>query len=49
VATYKVVVRDQVFPTVDLERSMLAEIDEALEWPITAFRPPTERLVGLGL
>jgi radical SAM superfamily enzyme YgiQ (UPF0313 family) len=28
---------------------MLAQIDEALEWPITAFRPPTERLVGLGL
>jgi len=29
--------------------AMLAEIDEALEWPINAFRPPTERLVGLGL
>lgn len=28
---------------------MLAQIDEALEWPTTAFRPPTERLVGLGL
>jgi radical SAM superfamily enzyme YgiQ (UPF0313 family) len=28
---------------------MLAQIDEALQWPITAFRPPTERLVGLGL
>jgi radical SAM superfamily enzyme YgiQ (UPF0313 family) len=28
---------------------MLAQIDEALGWPITAFRPPTERLVGLGL
>lgn len=29
--------------------TMLAEIDEALQWPRTAFRPPTERLVGLGL
>lgn len=29
--------------------AMLARIDEALAWPITAFRPPTERLVGLGL
>ena len=29
--------------------AMLAEIDEALQWPRTAFRPPTERLVGLGL
>ena len=29
-ATYKVVVSDQVFPTVDLERSMLAEIDAEL-------------------
>ena len=29
--------------------AMLAQIDEALGWPITAFRPPTERLVGLGL
>ncbi len=29
--------------------AMLAQIDEALAWPITAFRPPTERLVGLGL
>ena len=30
-------------------RAMLAQIDEALQWPATAFRPPTERLVGLGL
>lgn len=29
--------------------AMLAEIDEALEWPLRAFRPPTERLVGLTL
>jgi radical SAM superfamily enzyme YgiQ (UPF0313 family) len=29
--------------------AMLAEIDEAMQWPRTAFRPPTERLVGLGL
>ena len=29
--------------------AMLAQIDEALGWPRTAFRPPTERLVGLGL
>lgn len=29
--------------------TMLAQIDEALAWPITAFRAPTERLVGLGL
>jgi radical SAM superfamily enzyme YgiQ (UPF0313 family) len=29
--------------------AMLARIDEALGWPPTAFRPPTERLVGLGL
>ncbi len=28
---------------------MLAEIDDAMALPITAFRPPTERLVGLGL
>jgi D-3-phosphoglycerate dehydrogenase len=30
-ATYQVVVSDQVFPTVDLEREMLAEIDAELE------------------
>ena len=29
--------------------AMLAEIDAALQWPRTAFRPPTERLVGHGL
>jgi radical SAM superfamily enzyme YgiQ (UPF0313 family) len=29
--------------------AMLAGIDEALEWPIERFRPPTERLVGLTL
>lgn len=29
--------------------AMLGEIDEALQWPLKAFRPPTERLVGLGL
>jgi radical SAM superfamily enzyme YgiQ (UPF0313 family) len=29
--------------------AMLARIDEALEWPVERFRPPTERLVGLGL
>ena len=29
--------------------AMLAQIDEALQWPRSAFRPPTERLVGLGL
>ena len=31
------------------QRAMLAQIDEALAWPATAFRPPTERLVGLAL
>jgi radical SAM superfamily enzyme YgiQ (UPF0313 family) len=29
--------------------AMLAEIDEALQWPLRSFRPPTELLVGLGL
>ena len=29
--------------------AMLAQIDEALGRPLTTFRPPTERLVGLGL
>jgi len=29
--------------------AMLAEIDEALQWPLKSFRPPTEFLVGLGL
>ncbi len=31
------------------EPAMLAQIDEALDWPPTSFRPPTERLVGLQL
>jgi len=29
--------------------AMLAQIDEALGWPATSFRPPTEKLVGLQL
>ena len=29
--------------------AMLAQIDEALHWPPTSFRPPTEKLVGLQL
>jgi radical SAM superfamily enzyme YgiQ (UPF0313 family) len=29
--------------------AMLAEIDEALQWPIERFRPPTESLVGMNL
>ena len=29
--------------------AMLAQLDQALRWPVSAFRPPTERLVGLGL
>jgi radical SAM superfamily enzyme YgiQ (UPF0313 family) len=29
--------------------AMLAGIDEALGWPMKMFRPPTERLVGIGL
>jgi radical SAM superfamily enzyme YgiQ (UPF0313 family) len=28
---------------------LLAETDQALQWPLQAFRPPTERLVGLAL
>ena len=28
---------------------MLAAIDEALEWSEERFRPPTERLIHLGL
>ena len=31
------------------QAAMLAQIDEALRWPIKRFRPPTEHLVGLGL
>lgn len=33
----------------DDKPAMLAEIDEALEWPPERFRPPTEKLVGLSL
>ncbi len=33
----------------DDKAAMLAEIDDALQWPRTAFRPPTEMLVGQGL
>ena len=33
----------------DDRAAMLGQIDEALEWPPERFRPPTERLVGLGL
>lgn len=29
--------------------AMLGQIDEALGWPVKAFRPPTEKLVGLSL
>ncbi|OPZ10068.1 MAG: hypothetical protein BWZ10_02484 [candidate division BRC1 bacterium ADurb.BinA364] len=29
--------------------AMLEQIDRALEWPRERFRPPTERLVGMGL
>jgi hypothetical protein len=28
---------------------MLEAIDEALEWPLTRFRPPTERSINVGL
>jgi len=31
------------------KQEMLAEIDEAMQWPIERFRPPTEKLVGIGL
>jgi len=31
------------------KEEMLAEIDEALQWPIERFRPPTEKMVGIGL
>ena len=31
------------------KEAMLAQIDEALQWPIESFRPPTEKLVGIGL
>lgn len=29
--------------------AMLGAIDRALEWPLDRFRPPTEKLIGLGL
>jgi coproporphyrinogen III oxidase-like Fe-S oxidoreductase len=29
--------------------AMIEAIDEALEWPLEQFRPPTEQLIGLGL
>jgi len=29
--------------------TMLEGIDEALEWPLERFRPPTEHMIGLGL
>jgi len=28
---------------------LLEAIDEALEWPLTRFRPPTERSINVGL
>jgi radical SAM superfamily enzyme YgiQ (UPF0313 family) len=31
------------------KEGMLAQIEEALQWPIESFRPPTEKLVGIGL
>ncbi|MCP5070339.1 MAG: radical SAM protein [bacterium] len=33
----------------DQRDALLAEIDEALDWPRTAFRPPSSRLVGTRL
>jgi radical SAM superfamily enzyme YgiQ (UPF0313 family) len=33
----------------DDKRIMLETIDDALQWPLNRFRPPTDRLVGLGL
>ncbi len=33
----------------DDKETMLEGIDEALEWPRERFRPPTEKMVGLGL
>jgi hypothetical protein len=33
----------------DHRDTLLSQIDEALDWPRTAFRAPTERLVGRGL
>jgi radical SAM superfamily enzyme YgiQ (UPF0313 family) len=31
------------------KETMLAQLEEALGWPIESFRPPTEKLVGSGL
>jgi radical SAM superfamily enzyme YgiQ (UPF0313 family) len=31
------------------KEEMLAEIDQAMHWPIESFRPPTEKLIGVGL
>jgi radical SAM superfamily enzyme YgiQ (UPF0313 family) len=31
------------------KEAMLAQIEEAMQWPIEGFRPPTEKLVGIGL
>ncbi len=31
------------------KESMIAQIDEALTWPLSRFRPPTEKMVGVGL
>jgi radical SAM superfamily enzyme YgiQ (UPF0313 family) len=33
----------------EYKAEILAQIDEALGWPVRAFRPPTEKLVGLHL
>jgi hypothetical protein len=29
--------------------AMIEGIDEALEWSLEQFRPPTEQMIGLGL
>jgi radical SAM superfamily enzyme YgiQ (UPF0313 family) len=31
------------------KEAMLAQLEEAMQWPIESFRPPTEKLVGIGL
>jgi radical SAM superfamily enzyme YgiQ (UPF0313 family) len=31
------------------KEAMLAQIQEAMRWPVESFRPPTEKLVGIGL
>jgi radical SAM superfamily enzyme YgiQ (UPF0313 family) len=33
----------------DHRNTLLSQIDEALEWPRTAFRAPSEKMIGLGL